>query len=116
MPARAEIWAGPLTCLTLIQLETITCRRTFGTPDAFPWTMKLRIPILLALAADAFAQGPAPLKLTLRDAVQLALKQNPRVILANLGVEQSERERDIARSAPLPQGGAPPGEAGHAGA
>jgi outer membrane protein len=65
--------------------------------------MKLRIPILLALAAGAFAQDPAPLKLTLRDAVQLALKQNPRVILANLGVAQSEQDRDIARSALLPQ-------------
>ena len=72
--------------------------------------MKLRISILLALAAGAFAQGPAPLKLTLRDAVQLALKQNPRVILANLGVAQSERERDIARSALLPQVGANAGE------
>jgi outer membrane protein TolC len=65
--------------------------------------MKLRIPILLALAAGAFAQDPAPLKLTLRDAVQLALKQNPQVILANLGVAQSEQERNIARSALLPQ-------------
>ena len=68
--------------------------------------MKLRIPILLALAAGAFAQDPAPLKLTLPDAVQLALKQNPRVILANLGVAQSEQERNIARSALLPQIGA----------
>ena len=65
--------------------------------------MKLRIPILLALAGHAFAQDPAPLKLTLRDAVQLALKQNPRVILANLGVAQSEQDRNIARSALLPQ-------------
>jgi outer membrane protein TolC len=65
--------------------------------------MKLRIPILLALAGHVFAQDPAPLKLTLRDAVQLALKQNPRVILANLGVAQSEQDRNIARSALLPQ-------------
>ena len=68
--------------------------------------MKLRIPILLALAAGAFAQDPAPLKLSLRDAVQLALKQNPRVILANLGVAQSQQESNIARSALLPQAGA----------
>jgi outer membrane protein len=68
--------------------------------------MKLRIPILLALAAGAFAQDPAPLKLTLRDAVQLALKQNPRVILANLGVSQSEQDRNLARSALLPQAAA----------
>ena len=72
--------------------------------------MKLRIPILLALAASAFAQDPAPLKLTLRDAVQLALKQNPRVILANLGVAQSQQESSIARSALLPQIGANAGE------
>src|SRR5215467_7897383 len=65
--------------------------------------MKLRIPILLAVAVPAFAVDPAPLKLTLRDAVQLALKQNPRVILANLGVAQSEQDRNIARSPLLPQ-------------
>ena len=65
--------------------------------------MKLRIPLLLALAAHGFAQDAAPLKLTLREAVQLALKQNPRVILANLGVAQSEQDRNIARSALLPQ-------------
>src|ERR1035437_4318805 len=95
----------------IIHLKTVTCRPIFGTPGAFPWTMKLRIiPILLALAAGAFAQDSAPLKLTLRDAVQLALKQNPRVILANLGVAQSEQERNIARSALLPQVGARAGE------
>jgi outer membrane protein len=65
--------------------------------------MKLRIPILMALASGAFAQALPPLKLTLRDAVQLALKQNPLVVLANLGVAQSEQDRDLARSALLPQ-------------
>src|SRR4051794_37317174 len=65
--------------------------------------MKLRIPILLALSASVFAQNTAPLKLTLRDAVQMALKQNPQVILANLGVLTSEQDRAIARSALLPQ-------------
>jgi outer membrane protein len=65
--------------------------------------MKLRIPIILALAGSAFGQANAPLKLTLRDAVTLALKQNPQVILANLGVAQSEQDRAIARSALLPQ-------------
>jgi outer membrane protein TolC len=61
--------------------------------------------ILLALAAGAAAQAPAPLQLTLRDAVNLALKQNPMVILANLGVAQSEQERLVARSGLLPQAG-----------
>ncbi len=65
--------------------------------------MKLRIAIVVALAGSAFGQEPAPLKLTLRDAVQLALKQSPQVILANLGVQQSEQDRNLARSALLPQ-------------
>jgi len=68
--------------------------------------MKSRILTLLALSVGAFAQDAAPLKLTLRDAVQLALKQNPRVILANLGVSQTQQESNIARSALLPQASA----------
>jgi outer membrane protein len=74
--------------------------------------MKLRIPILLACAAGAFAQEePVPLNLTLRYAVEIALKQNPRVILANLGVAQSEQDRKIARSALLPEASAHASEA-----
>ena len=62
--------------------------------------------ILLALASGAAAQEAAPLQLTLRDAVNLALKQNPVVILANLGVAQSQQERLVARSGLLPQASA----------
>ncbi|HUP03780.1 MAG TPA: TolC family protein, partial [Bryobacteraceae bacterium] len=70
----------------------------------------------MALAGGAAAQTPnaaptpqpqaAPLRLTLRDAVNLALKQNPNVILANLEVARSEEERLAARAGLLPQGGA----------
>jgi len=65
--------------------------------------MHPRILIFLSLAAGAFAQDSTPLKLTLKDAVNLALKQNPQVILANLGVAQSEEDTNVARSALLPQ-------------
>ena len=65
--------------------------------------MKLRIVFLLAVAVCAFAQEPAPLKLSLHDAIQLALKQNPRVILANLGVALTEEDSNVARAALLPQ-------------
>src|ERR1035438_897971 len=65
--------------------------------------MKSCLISFLALAGSLFGQEPAPLKLTLRDAVGLALKQNPQVILANLGVQQSQQDRSIARSALLPQ-------------
>ena len=67
--------------------------------------MHSRILILLSLAASGLAQDTAPLKLTLKDAVNLALKQNPQVILANLNVGQSEQDIRVARSALLPQVG-----------
>ncbi len=65
--------------------------------------MNRKILTLLVLAGSGLAQESAPLKLTLHDAIALALKQNPLVILANLGVSQSEQDRLIARSALLPQ-------------
>jgi outer membrane protein TolC len=69
--------------------------------------------VLLALAGGASAQEPAPLRLTLRDAVNLALKQNPTVILANLDVARSEQDRLLARAGLLPQAGADLTEADH---
>ena len=65
--------------------------------------IKRGVPLSLALAWTALAQDTAPLKLTLKDAVGLALKQNPQVILANLQVSQSEQDRRLARAGLLPQ-------------
>ena len=59
--------------------------------------------MVLALAPAALAQDSTPLKLSLKDAVTLALRQNPQVILANLDVSQSQQDTRIARSALLPQ-------------
>ncbi|MGO9260372.1 MAG: TolC family protein [Bryobacteraceae bacterium] len=59
--------------------------------------------IWLALLPASPAQPAAPLKLTLKEAVALALKQNPQVILANLGVSQSQQDRLVARSGLFPQ-------------
>jgi len=49
------------------------------------------------------APPPAQLQLTLKQAVQLALKQNPQRVIARLLVFESERNSQIARSALLPQ-------------
>ena len=57
----------------------------------------------LAFLPAVLAQPAAPLKLSLREAIELALKQNPQVILANLGVAQSQQDRLLARSGLLPQ-------------
>src|SRR5277367_6842946 len=65
--------------------------------------MRRGVPACLALVWTALAQDTSPLKLTLKDAVGLALKQNPQVILANLQVWQSQQDRLLARSGLLPQ-------------
>src|ERR1017187_5156248 len=65
--------------------------------NMFKTWMKRGVPLSLALAWTCLAQDTAPLKLTLKDAVGLALKQNPQVILANLQVSQSQQDRLLAR-------------------
>ena len=55
-------------------------------------------------AASRKAADPAPLKLTLRDAVQMALKQNPQVQIANLNIAESQENQNVARSGLLAPG------------
>jgi len=62
----------------------------------------LLVPLFFTLGG-ARAQQSGPLKLTLSQAVQLALKQNPQVQIGNLNLAQSLRDRDIARAGLLPQ-------------
>jgi len=59
--------------------------------------------VLMLVATAAKAQSPAPLRLTLRAAVDLALRQNPQVQIANLNIAVSQENRNVARSALLPQ-------------
>jgi outer membrane protein len=55
------------------------------------------------LSGITFAQESPPLRLTLREAVELALRQNPQVQLANLEVAQSVQDGAAARAGLLPQ-------------
>ncbi|MFZ0521932.1 MAG: TolC family protein [Candidatus Acidiferrales bacterium] len=74
---------------------------------------RLSVLLLLILQAssplDSFAQQPASsagsLQLTLKQAVQLALKQNPQRVIAQLLIYESDRNSQIARSALLPHAG-----------
>src|SRR6516165_11895377 len=59
--------------------------------------------VFLLGSLSAAAQGKAPLKLTLKQAVDLGLKENPQVQVALLNVAESKQERTIARSGLLPQ-------------
>jgi len=56
-----------------------------------------------ALGQQPSTASPDSLHLTLKDAVQLALKQNPQRIIAQLLVSESDHNSQIARSALLPQ-------------
>ena len=69
--------------------------------------------VVLALVPAAPAQDSTPLKLSLKDAVALALRQNPQVILANLDISQSREDTRIARSGLLPQVNGTVGESVH---
>ncbi len=59
--------------------------------------------LLAASAGPLLAQQKPPLRLTLTQAVRLALRENPEVQIANLDVADSREDRSIARSALLPQ-------------
>ncbi|MGD0360636.1 MAG: TolC family protein [Bryobacteraceae bacterium] len=65
----------------------------------------IALAVALSATAGLRAQESGPLRLNLRDAVQLALHQNPQVQIANLNVAQSQQDQNIARSALLPQAG-----------
>jgi outer membrane protein len=63
---------------------------------------------IVAFPNDGLAQSsPAwpvqSIPLSLKDAVQLALKQNPRVVISRLLSLESDREGEVSRSALLPQ-------------
>jgi outer membrane protein TolC len=58
--------------------------------------------LLHGLSAHAQNAAQATLRLTLRDAVSIALRQNPQVAIANLNLAESQESRTIARAALLP--------------
>jgi outer membrane protein len=61
---------------------------------------------LNAQTGTAALPNTGTLRLTLRDAVGLALKQNPEVQVAALNLAQSQQDKNVALSALLPQAGA----------
>ncbi|HXI44277.1 MAG TPA: TolC family protein [Bryobacteraceae bacterium] len=65
-----------------------------------PWVTVFLAGLLLCIPKIVIAQA---VRLTLRDAVQLALQQNPQVQIANLSLAESEEDRKLRRSGLLPQ-------------
>jgi outer membrane protein len=73
-------------------------------------SVKVCISFALASAVNLFAPvvfgqnaGPVPLRLTLKDAVELGLKQNIDLQVANINTAVSQQQQRISRSALLPQ-------------
>jgi outer membrane protein TolC len=66
---------------------------------------KLVLILILPILAASITRGQdsSPLRLTLRDAVATALKENPQVQIATLNLAQSQEDHAIARSGLLPQ-------------
>jgi outer membrane protein len=64
--------------------------------------LRLSLP-LASFAQQPPAAPPAALQLTLKQAVQLAVKQNPQRLIAQILVQESDRNSQIAHSALLPQ-------------
>ena len=60
------------------------------------------LPLLLIFAATQ-AGAAETIKLTLKDAVQTALHQNPQIAIANLNIAEAQQNSNISRSALLPQ-------------
>src|SRR5271156_2257044 len=65
--------------------------------------LQLSLPLASVAHQPPAPAPPAPLQLTLKQAVQLALKQNPQRLIAQILVQESDRNSQIARSALLPQ-------------
>jgi outer membrane protein TolC len=83
---------GPLTKSICEEARIKGCRH-----------LKLAIVGLLLTVGLPLRAQPQPLKLTLREAVQKALKQNPQVQIAALNLAQSREDVAIARANLLPQ-------------
>jgi outer membrane protein TolC len=58
--------------------------------------------VLLLHGFSLRAQDQVPLRLTLHDAVSIALRQNPEVAIANLNLAESQEGRNAARAGLLP--------------
>ncbi len=93
-------------CLTKCVVEEIS-QQAPATSEGHPakrltgWVLMMLLPWMAGSKARA-AQKP-PLALSLRQAIALALRQNPQVQIANLTLAESQQDVKLTRSGLLPQ-------------
>lgn len=95
---------GIATRATIGEITGKTC----GLSKACNALRKLVGVLVLSIVGGAAMRAqdapvPTPLRLTLKEAVNIALKQNPQVAIANLNLAESQEDRNLARSGLLPQ-------------
>jgi outer membrane protein TolC len=92
--------------LTTLQLDPtrVTARKRRTNPKKLPGPACVALACVLLWSGPAKAQTQtAPMRFTLRDAIQRALKQNPQVVISNLNIAESQQNANISRAALLPQ-------------
>jgi outer membrane protein TolC len=107
-----SVWLPTVGVLCVLLVQGLLCQATLAQVDPASGGQPVSAahPVPQASAAPSAAQSAAQaapavqsVPLTLKDAVQLALKQNPQVVTQRLLSLESDRSRQIARSALLPQ-------------
>jgi len=81
----------------------MTSRATLRMRHSAVWQSLFLIILGLLLVQNSLAQQNAPLRLTLDQAIDLALKQNHSIHLRSLAVEDMRSKKDEARSNYMPQ-------------
>jgi outer membrane protein TolC len=103
----AELAAvGCMTKAIVAEITAGQCGSTTSLGLGSPGKETLAIVFLIAslvFGQALRAEEKPPVRLTLQEAVRLALKQNPQVQIATLSAAQSGQDQAIARSALLPQ-------------
>jgi len=80
-----------------------SAERTQGAKQTLVKMLLVLLVPMFIPTGRARAQDNKALKLTLQEAVQLALKQNPQVQISSLSLAQSVQDQNLARAALLPQ-------------
>jgi outer membrane protein len=90
---RPSTFAYPATILALL----------LGTQVILPRSVAQQSTATNSSSASSAQTGDTPLQLTLKQAVQLGLKQNPQRVISQILVSESQRNMQISRSVLLPQ-------------
>src|ERR1700722_3026793 len=100
---RTSLLTGWLVCYASPRISPIRVPSTARVLPAVRLCALLLGSILPGPTVSAQSAQPAPLQLTLKDSIALALKQNIDVQVANINLATSQQDRKISRSALLPQ-------------